>query len=154
MPHRHVPPALWAIPLSAVLLLPSPTLAQNVPTLDSTTQTARAGYYQLRWGMEDADGAIYRLEESRSADFQTAQILYEGADRATVISGRSDGTFHYRVQATLPDTTRSPWSSPLTVEVAHHSLLQALTLFVIGAVVFLATLALIVTGTRRHQEPA
>ncbi|WP_040405905.1 hypothetical protein [Ectothiorhodospira sp. PHS-1] len=148
MPHRHAPHALWAFALSIILLMPTSVLAQGVPTLDATTQTARAGYYQLRWGLEEADGAIYRLEESRATDFQEARVLYEGADRATVISGRGDGTFHYRVQATLADDSRSDWSPPLTVEVRHHALHQALTLFGVGAVVFLATIALIVTGRR------
>ncbi|MCG5501703.1 hypothetical protein [Ectothiorhodospira lacustris] len=148
MPHRHAPHALWALALSAILMMPSLALAQAVPTLDATTQIARAGYYQLRWGMTGADGAVYRLEESRSMDFSEPQVLYEGADRATVISGRSDGTFHYRVQATLADDARSDWSPPLTVEVRHHALYQALALFGVGAFVFLATIALIVTGRR------
>ncbi|SEQ49052.1 hypothetical protein SAMN05421693_13615 [Ectothiorhodospira magna] len=148
MPHRHAPHALWAFALSIILLMPASVFAQGVPTLDVSTQMARAGYYQLRWGLEGADGTLYRLEESRYDDFRQVRVLYEGADRATVISGRSDGIFHYRVRATVADGGHSPWSEPLMVTVAHHSLGQALTLFLTGAVVFLATIALIVTGRK------
>jgi hypothetical protein len=42
-----------------------------------------------------------------------------------------------------------PWSEPVTVTVAHHPLSRAVAFFTVGALVFLATLGLIVRGARR-----
>jgi hypothetical protein len=45
-----------------------------------------------------------------------------------------------------------PWSDTLKVEVQHHSLARAFTLFAVGLAVFIATVALIVTGTLRTRR--
>jgi hypothetical protein len=124
------------------------------PGLSASTGVARDGSFQLRWSLDDADVVYYRIEEAIDPEFREAVTLYQGADRATVISGRGDGTFHYRVRATLADGGRSAWSEPEAVEVAHHPLWQALALFSLGALVFLATVALIVAGTRAERREA
>lgn len=124
------------------------------PTLDASSEVAAAGYFQLRWALDDAEVIRYRVEEAADPDFREAATLYEGADRATVISGRGDGVFHYRVRAVLENGDHSAWSEPRRVEVAHHPLGQAIGLFILGGVVFLATVGLIVAGSRLERRVA
>ena len=122
------------------------------PSLTSTTELARAGNYQLRWGHESPMVHAYRLERADNPLFSNSVLVYEGADRATVISGRSDGVMHYRVRAQFSDGSVTDWSEPTSVTVQHHPLTQALLLFALGALVFVATIVLIITGNRTHQR--
>lgn len=137
---------------SAVLILPGVALAMPGPILSSTTELARAGNYQLRWGHESPMVHTYRLERADNPLFTNSVIVYEGADRATVVSGRSDGVMHYRVRAQFADGSITDWSEATNVTVQHHSLTQALLLFALGALVFVATILLIITGNRAHQR--
>ncbi|ANB03922.1 hypothetical protein ECTOBSL9_2846 [Ectothiorhodospira sp. BSL-9] len=136
----------------ALLLAPAPLLANAPkPDLESTTDLARAGYFQLRWSLDEAEVDHFRLEEATDEDFSDARVFYEGADGASVISGRSNGTFHYRVRAQLDDGTQTDWSETQSVEVRHHSIAQAFGIFTLGGVVFLATAAVIAFGTRANR---
>lgn len=112
------------------------------PTLTSDSEVATAGYYQLSW---ESDNAVVELEESTDATFGDPQLLYAGADSATVISGRSDGTWFYRARI-RDNNGESPWSEPVSVTVTHHTLTRALSFFALGIVVFLATVWIIVRG--------
>jgi hypothetical protein len=144
-------PWLWVVLLFCPAVLHAEAPA---PSLSVSSDVARAGYYQLLWALDEADVAHYRVEEAADPQFRSAELLYEGADRATVISGRGDGTFHYRVQAMLADGARSPWSEASTVRVEHHPFNQAVFLFLLGAVVFIATIGLIVAGTLKEWREA
>nr|WP_242472616.1 hypothetical protein [Ectothiorhodospira mobilis] len=149
-------PALPRVILT-VLLLPALSPAwgatQETPVLESTSTEARAGYYQLKWSLEDEAGVDrFILQEADSSDFASPEVFYEGADRATVISGRRDGTAHYRVRAVFEDGHRSPWSPPLEVKVHHHSTVQAFGLFFIGGIVFFATAGMIAAGSRAQRR--
>lgn len=155
---RSLPPLTRAI--LAALLLPafSPAWAatQEAPALESTSTEAKAGYYQLKWSLEGAsDIDRFTLQEARGGDFASAEVFYEGADRATVISGRRDGNYHYRVRAVFQDGSHSPWSTPLEVKVHHHSTAQAFGLFFLGGIVFFATAGMIAAGSsaQRRAEP-
>ena len=88
------------------------------------------------------------LEEARSADFAGARVIYEGADNARVMSGKADGEWYYRAR---PAAAGSAYGDTVTVTVQHHPLGRAFGFFALGAVVFLATLALIVTGSRAES---
>ncbi|MFP4683147.1 MAG: fibronectin type III domain-containing protein [Ectothiorhodospira sp.] len=137
--------------IGLLLLTASPAWGDDPesPLLESTDTPAKGGYYQLKWSLEDADDPIdkFILQESDGDGFDSPRVFYEGADRATVISGRSNGTYHYRVRAVFRDGSRSPWSDPLEVEVAHHSAGQAYGLFVLGGVVFFTTAGMIAAGS-------
>ncbi|AHK79339.1 hypothetical protein M911_09485 [Ectothiorhodospira haloalkaliphila] len=136
----------------ALFLLPVPILAEAPkPHLESTTDLARAGYFQLRWSLDEGEVDHFRLEEATEEDFSDAQVFYQGADGATVISGRSNGTFHYRVRAQLDDGSQTDWSQTQSVEVRHHSIAQAFGIFTLGGVVFLATAGVIAFGTRANR---
>jgi hypothetical protein len=52
----------------------------------------------------------------------------------------------------MENGTRSDWSEPTRVEVVHHPLGQAIGLFLLGGVVFLATVGLIVAGSRAERR--
>jgi hypothetical protein len=121
------------------------------PRLASDTALATAGYYQLSWSGTDAPA--YELQEASRGDFTMATTLYQGPDRATVLTGRPDGEFHYRLRG-LHDTGPGPWSEPLQIQVRHHPLSRALLFFAMGALVFLATLAAILAGNCRQGDGA
>ncbi|AGA31923.1 hypothetical protein TVNIR_0212 [Thioalkalivibrio nitratireducens DSM 14787] len=144
---------VYAVLLLALAAMPTVGAAGGAaPEIGSSAELARAGYYQLRWVLDEAEVARYRVEEDTDPAFSEPVALYEGADRATVVSGRSDGIFHYRARATLADGSESAWSETLTVEVAHHPRAQAFGIFTVGGLVFLATAGLIVAGTRAERR--
>lgn len=126
-----------------ILLAVSAQAQEDDPHLTVSTTSSDTGTYTVSW---EASGAVL-LQESTRADFADARLLYEGVDRATVVSGRLNGTYHYRL---LRDGV--PWGEAVTVDVAHHSLKQATAFLGAGAVVFIATVILIVQGHRRHRR--
>lgn len=134
--------------LLAVLLLA--TVAGPVPgqaiELTADVAVSDTGHFRLSWPAP-GEGAVVTVEESTASDFLGARTIYQGAESATVISGRLDGTYHYRIRA-----GRGPWSEPVSVTVRHHSLAQAFAFLAVGAVVFVATALLIISGHRRHRQ--
>lgn len=117
--------------------------------LHSDTETATAGYYQLTW--QQAGQPRYQLEEAIDKTFAQTKTIYEGSDTATIVSGRANGTYYYRVRA-LTNLPNNPWSTPVTVEVKHHSLARAAFFFSLGAIVFLATLVTVVIGYQSESR--
>lgn len=105
-------------------------------TLMPETLESNEGYYQLSWESEEP----IRLVESSSADFSDARMLYTGTDTGRVVSGKPDGTWYYRLESA--DGARV-LSAPATITVKHHSLTKAFSFFALGAIVFAATLGLI-----------
>lgn len=126
-------------------------VAADAPHLQTDSSTSTAGYYRLTWDGDD-DGTQYQLQESRQRDFSTPQTLYEGPDRASLLSGRHDGEYFYRVRTVPAQGQPGPWSDVVAVEVAHHSLGRAFLFFGLGAVVFIATLVMIVGGTLKSKK--
>jgi len=128
-------------------LLPPAAIAQ-APVLHSDSEVATAGYYQLGW---QADAGDFELVEATRPDFTDARLLYQGPDLATVLSGKPDGDYYYRIRALDADGA-SPWSEAVHVTVRHHPLARALTFLVLGAIVFVATLLLILRGEARTRS--
>lgn len=126
---------LWLL-----LILPVPAMA-----LSSDTEEASSGYYTLSW---EARAAGVELQEADNPDFSNARTLYRGHDTASLISGKTDGDWYYRLRA----QDQAQWSEPVKVIVAHHDLNQAFGFLGLGLVVFLATLALIVHGAGRRES--
>ncbi len=141
--YRLAGQALIALMFLASASAPGALLA--APRIDADTAIATAGYYVLRWSAATTD---VEVAEFASSDVGDPDTIYQGPDRATLISGQPDGTRIYRVRE-IGTAGPSAWSEPVSVTVAHHPLSRALTFFGIGAVVFLATLTLIVRGARR-----
>jgi hypothetical protein len=131
----------------AILIAVTPlSAAYGRPQLGSDMTLSTAGYFRLNW--EDEAGADFKLEQAPSSDFNDARVLYQGQDKATVISGLANGHYFYRVG----NTGTGQWSDPLEVEVKHHSLTRAFAFFSLGAAMFLATLGVLVFGSRRQQH--
>jgi hypothetical protein len=126
----------------------APDASFAAPRIEVDTTLATAGYYTLRWSAAATEVEVAAFgDPDSSPDSGVTKLIYTGSDRATVLSGQTDGTRVYRVRA-IGTGGVSAWSEPVTVTVAHHSLSRALTFLTVGAVVFLATLALIVRGAR------
>ncbi|ACL71278.1 hypothetical protein [Thioalkalivibrio sulfidiphilus] len=140
---RRVLLLLWCLSLLAA------PAALAAPDLRASPERATDGVYRLSW---EADGAArFELQESDGAHFNPARTLYTGADTASVITGRPDGEYFYRVRV-LGESGPGPWSEPLQVTVQHHSLARALQFFVVGALVFAVLLAVIIRGVREDRD--
>ena len=127
--------------LPLILLL----FCQTLPALELSASPERSttGTFSLSWG--GAEGARYELTEEREEG--GSRTVYLGTDTATVMTGKPNGSYRYRVRAHLAGAP-SPWSQPVGVTVIHHSLARALGFFAVGLAVFLATLTLILRGER------
>ncbi|MFN2348212.1 MAG: fibronectin type III domain-containing protein [Thioalkalivibrio sp.] len=127
----------------------APVLAEGQPTLSASTERATGGYFSLSW--DGASDMPYELQEAREPGFDSPRSIYEGRDTASVISGKPDGDFFYRVRA-LNKAGPGPWSEPARVSVAHHSLARALQFFFVGALVFAVLVTVIIRGTREDRS--
>lgn len=92
----------------------------------------------------------FEVQESSDEMFSSPTPVYKGPDLATFLSGRSDGNYYYRVRTVEPGAP-GPWSSVHRVEVNHHSLARAFLFLSVGAIVFLATIFVIVRGDRETR---
>ena len=128
-----------------MFLASTPDALLAAPHIETDTAVATAGYYVLRWSAATTDVEVAEFANPGGGD---PRIIYKGPDRATLVSGQPNGTRIYRVRE-IGAGAPSAWSEPVSVTVAHHPLSRALTFFGIGAVVFVATLTLIVRGARR-----
>lgn len=135
----------------AALFMHGMATAEAEPTLSSDTSLANAGFYTLSWRVINADPHEFRLEESENAEFSPMRTLYQGADTAYAMSGKSNGDYYYRVAESTSSISTSAWSQPIKVTVMHHSLLRAISFFSAGAFIFTATLILIIAGARRTR---
>lgn len=135
--------------LCLFLIHPALTWAEGL-SLSASEEVSTGGYYQLEWE-GGAETGQFQLQESQTADFLQAREVYQGPQAASVISGRGDGEYYYRIRQ-LDDAgeTISSWSEPLKVTVEHHPLARAFIFFTIGLVVFAATLAAIMRGSKQH----
>ncbi len=133
-----------------MLLFPAATsLAEDRAPfrIDLTPNRSNDGMARLSWSLEE--GAKVQIEQDLDPGFAEPRSLYQGSDRASVITGLPDGAYHYRGRRMYPDGSTSAWSEPVTLEVKHHTLARAAFFFSVGALVFLATTALILIGNRR-----
>lgn len=113
--------------------------------LKSGTTLATAGYFQLIWSWPDAPADInYSLMEITAANKNSnGHEIYDGPDLASVISGKPNGTYRYRVRAIDALHNVVAQSNQIAVVVAHHSLLRAWLIFSLGAFVFVAILVVV-----------
>jgi hypothetical protein len=117
-----------------------------VPQLTSDSDVASAGFFQLSW---KTDAQRVELQEATNPGFRNAKTFYIGPDRASVISGKPNGSWYYRVRALDPE--QGGWSEPVTVLVDHHDLSRALMFLFVGVIVFVATVVMILRGGRAEK---
>lgn len=144
---RHI---IVAVAIATGVLAGPIASAQAEISLESDTQVATAGFYQLRW---QAGDVASRLVEATDPAFADARVIYSGPDTARMLSGKRDGDYYYRLEAAgeVRGPKESVLSNVLKVSVEHHSLRRAFAFFAIGAAVFAATLGLIVFGGRDER---
>jgi len=153
-----------SILLSAILLVQISSLSAQahlpVPEFEkSFSTTSNAGHVKLIWMVNDGqspdDHIYFELQRATDPKFETAKTLYKGPDLASFLSGMPDGKFYFRVRSlTEGEDQVSDWSETLVINVEHQSLQLAFNLFGIGAVVFLATVAVVVIGNRKAEIKA
>lgn len=124
------------------LCLVSPLNYANALEISSNTPVATAGYFQLQW---KGNNQALLLQESSTEDFKSFNNIYKGKDLARVMSGKSDGDYFYRV---VDPENQSRVSNLVKISVKHHPLENAFLFFIAGAIVFIATLVLIVRGNK------
>lgn len=131
--------------------LPAPVF-ENAPE-----DLTESGYVKLgwRWAFPDGDknGCEFELQQSENKYFEGVKTIYKGPDCATFLSGLRNGQYYHRVRViSETEQAKSEWSDPVSIQVKHHSLRLAFTLFGIGAAVFLATVLLVVLGNRNTNQ--
>ena len=152
------------------LLVPATAGSDEAFVLEATPPVSTDGTARLSWAVPE--GARVLIQKAPFADGDAAEILYEGRDSATVVTGLPDGDYRFRgrlLSAQGPLTGHGPtsegasdagsypgsdWSPVVTVRVQHHPLGRALAIFSVGALVFLGTAALIFMGARQEKKEA
>jgi len=132
----------------------TPRISTAAPVLESDTKLSSAGYFRLSWkdpSDESAESTNYELQEANDPAFSHASILYSGPDTASLISGRRNGTYYYRV-GSVDGQSDPVWSNSQIVEVSHHPLSRAFMFFALGALVFIATLTMVILGNKAHTQ--
>jgi len=132
---------------ASLLALQAPALAATTFSLTVSPQESTDGVARLTW--EAPKNTSIHIQQSRTENFQQAITLYRGNDTGTTITGLKDGTYFFRVGTDTGTKGDIAWEEATQLKVQHHPLTRAFGFFAVGVVVFLATLALIVTGSRR-----
>jgi hypothetical protein len=137
---------VFALALVCLLTAGSIQADNHAPKLSSDHEIATAGFFQLSW---EADAKRVELQEASSLAFREPTTLYIGPDSKSVISGKPNGSWYYRVRALNvhdQNLQASAWSEPVTVLVAHHDLSRALMFLSLGIIVFIGIVVVIVRG--------
>jgi len=131
-------------------IVPSAINADKHFTIMSSTQNSKDGGFNLSWELPENTRIELQQSGYASPDFKT---IYRGSDSATVITGLPDGNYLFRARLINTDGSFSGWNESLKITVEHHSLTRAFGFFLVGAVVFLATLILILSGSKANNTP-
>jgi PKD repeat protein len=87
----------------------------STPTLSDPGTTDSDGSYTVSWS--SVSGATsYTLEEDTSGSFGSPTVVYSGSGTSKYLTGRSDGTYYYRVKA-CNACGCSGWSNVEDIEV-------------------------------------
>jgi hypothetical protein len=140
---------LQTLLLIITVSLPAMVGAQAQFTIAASPGHSNDGRVVVSW--ETPPGRRVHIQQDQTGAFEMPSTLYHGSDNASVVTGLVDGHYHFRGRLETADGTASQWSPSVKVTVEHHSLSRALFFFMVGLVVFLATLLLIVLGARRHD---
>ncbi len=132
-----------------------------------TAKKVSAGYAQLKWKLSESafqnhkqnkkttnsQPIQYILQQSSLPDFSHNKTIYRGPDRASFVSGLSEGTHFFRVRAYHPDSSKNKtsWSNSHSIEVSYHSWALTWTLFFMGAFLFIVLVVLLIIGSRKND---
>lgn len=134
---------LWAVLLvNSLLLISTAAAASQELRLNGPLEPVTEGFFQLSFtGAENASKVI--IERATTAEFNEITSHYSpmGRFNQLALSGFSTGEYYFRAQE------NGYTSNIVVVTVQHHSLIQAFTLFFIGAAMFI----LLVVTILRYQ---
>jgi len=139
--------AVIAVFLVGIFSSVCPGQVLSVPELSLSSSQSADGTVTVSWQSSGEKSVI--LQQGTGQVFKT---IYQGDDSAYVATGLPNGTYYYRIR--LSDSTSMEWSESVSLVVEHHSLTKAFGFFALGAVVFIGTLILIITGVRRESATA
>lgn len=67
------------------------------------------GGYTVSWAKSATSGVTYTLEEASLTDFSNSSVIYTGTLLSKAITGKSAGTYYYRLKATRTGYTETAW---------------------------------------------
>ena len=67
------------------------------------------GGYTISWAESATSGVSYTLEEASLSDFSNSTVIYTGTALMKAITGKTVGTYYYRVKATRTDYPETAW---------------------------------------------
>ena len=73
----------------------------GVPASITVPASSNTGAYTISWGTASGTVTAYKLFQATNAGFSGATQVYSGTALNVALSGRSNGTYYYRVQACL-----------------------------------------------------
>ncbi len=122
----------------------------NAADLNLQSQPAQSsdGKLTLSWSLSQPKPVELQQSINQSA-FQT---IYIGNDTSSVLTGLSDGQYRFRARFAGDEDGHAAWSDISQAQVKHHSLSKAFSFFLLGALVFLATILVIFFGSRQHNH--
>ena len=89
-------------------MAPANVLAPSLITVPTSNST---GSYTISWGASATPGVTYTLEESSDA-FATSSVVVSGLSGTSyLITGKTGGTYSYRVKAVNAPMPDSPWTT-------------------------------------------
>jgi hypothetical protein len=95
------------------------------PTLNDPGTTDTDGNYTVSWS--SVSGATsYTLEEDTSSSFSSPTVVHSGADTSKYITGKSNGTYYYRVNV-CNACGCSGWSNVEYIVVSHEGAAPSVT---------------------------
>ena len=86
------------------------------------------------------------LQQSNNENFEDSRIIYSGKNTAYFLSGLKDNTYYFRLKP-----VNGTWTDPITVHVAHHSIQKAVSLFIVGVLIFCSIIMVIIRGAKNEQ---
>lgn len=74
-------------------------LPPEAPGSITAPSSSTTGAYTVSWSSANGSPTSYELYESTNSGFSSQSLVYSGAGLSAQISGRSNGTYYYRVRA-------------------------------------------------------
>ncbi len=71
--------------------------AVGLPSSITVPSGSATGTYTVTWGAA-SNASSYELQEDTRSDFSTATVVYQGTDLSCPLTGRTNGSYYYRVR--------------------------------------------------------
>ena len=163
--------ALSAVP-SSVGAVAGGDVARQGPVLEVVSAGSSEGHVRLAWSPSEVGSEttssngdlVFQLEQSRSEQFESADVRYEGTDTGAFVSGLEAGNYWFRVRsanrgASAPSgdaNSISPgdygqWSQSVHVEIDPHSLTLAWSLFATGGLLVIGIVSFLFVADRKSR---